>query len=140
MRKEDFVLELRRLQSAHEVSRANVGCVSVNDCAACIDCVFCNGCERCFRSRYCDKCVDSVQLTHCKSCNRCRQSAYLVECSDCSNSNYLYYSNSCSDCDYCFGCVGLLKKEFHILNQKYSRGEYFRIVAELKQQFGIHES
>jgi hypothetical protein len=33
--------------------------------------------------------------------------------------------------------VGLLKKEFHILNVKYSRGDYFRIVGDLKKQFGI---
>ncbi len=140
VRKEDFELELKRLQGIHEESHANVGCVQVEGCSGCVDCVFCNGCERCFRSRYCNRCVDSVLITHCHDCRRCRQSAYLIECSDCSDSNYLFHSSSCSECDYCFGCVGLLKKEFHILNQKYSRGEYFRIIADLKQQYGIADA
>jgi len=35
------------------------------------------------------------------------------------------------DCTYCFGCVGLVKKEFQILNVRYSRKDYFEITAEL---------
>ena len=41
----------------------------------------------------------------------------------------------CTDCNYCYGCVGLDRKEFHILNQPYSRREYFEIVKHLKEQW-----
>ena len=76
-------------------------------------------------------------LTHCKACRRCHSSAYCQECTACSDSNYLVHCTDCFECDYCFGCVGLSKKEFHILNKKYSRGDYFRIVGELKKQLGL---
>jgi len=37
----------------------------------------------------------------------------------------------CTDCNYCYGCVGLSKKEFHILNQPYTRSEYFALIKSL---------
>jgi hypothetical protein len=33
--------------------------------------------------------------------------------------------------------VGLVQKDFHILNKKYSRSEYFRIVAELRETLAL---
>jgi hypothetical protein len=33
--------------------------------------------------------------------------------------------------------VGLAKKDFHILNVKYTRSEYFRIVEALKAELGL---
>ena len=32
----------------------------------------------------------------------------------------------CSSCNYCFGCVGLYKTDFSILNQRYDRAAVFR--------------
>jgi hypothetical protein len=49
------------------------------------------------------------------------QSSYLVRCFDCTSSSY------------CYGCVGLVGKDFHILNEPYSRSEYFAITAKLKK-------
>jgi hypothetical protein len=46
-------------------------------------------------------------------------------------------SRACSECSYCFGCVGLAKKDFHVLNVKYTRSEYFRIVRALEEELGI---
>ena len=46
-------------------------------------------------------------------------------------------SRACSECTYCFGCVGLAKQDFHILNVKYTRAEYFRIVKSLEEELGI---
>jgi hypothetical protein len=34
-------------------------------------------------------------------------------------------------CTYCFGCVGLIRREFCILNVQYSRQDYFEITREL---------
>jgi hypothetical protein len=49
------------------------------------------------------------------------QSAYLVRCI------------GLSGCTYCFGCVGLSKKDFHILNEPHDRQTYFEKVAELRR-------
>jgi len=52
-------------------------------------------------------------------------SAYLVRCV------------GLSGCTYCFGCVGLSKKDFHILNEPYDRKTYFDIVAKLSRELRI---
>ena len=38
---------------------------------------------------------------------------------------------SCKDC---FGCISLHRKQYYILNKPYSKEEYFKQVAELKDQ------
>jgi hypothetical protein len=60
-----------------------------------------------------------------------------VQSENCSNSAYLVLSKNLSDCTYCFGCVGLSRKDFHILNVGFSRQEYFEIVKKLKKELGI---
>jgi hypothetical protein len=46
-------------------------------------------------------------------------------------------SRNLSECNYCFGCVGLAKKDFHILNVGFSRTEYFEISARLRKELGL---
>jgi hypothetical protein len=43
----------------------------------------------------------------------------------------------CSGCTYCFGCVGLSRKDFHILNQPYDRSTYFKITSKLTRDLGL---
>lgn len=57
-----------------------------------------------------------------------RYSSYSVDCSD---SEYL---DSCSDCKNCFGCVGLKKKQYYILNKQYSEAEYRELVQKIKKK------
>jgi hypothetical protein len=52
-------------------------------------------------------------------------------------SAYLVRSVGCSGCTYCFGCVGLSRKDFHILNVPYERQEYFAKIAELRRMLRI---
>ncbi len=42
------------------------------------------------------------------------------------------YSFECFDCKYCFGCSGLKKKQYCILNKQYTPEEYWRVVDEIK--------
>jgi hypothetical protein len=42
-----------------------------------------------------------------------------------------------ANCNYCFGCVGFSDKDFHILNQPYSRKDYFEITAELSRSLRL---
>jgi hypothetical protein len=46
-------------------------------------------------------------------------------------------SSALSECTYCFGCVGLRQKEFHILNEPYSQQDYFRITARLSRELDL---
>ena len=42
-----------------------------------------------------------------------------------------------SACSYCFGCVGLSHKDFHILNEPYDRSKYFEITSKLSAALRI---
>ncbi|MFH0928677.1 MAG: hypothetical protein V1821_04370, partial [bacterium] len=46
---------------------------------------------------------------------------FVIDCYNCSNSEYL---DQCYDSENCFGCVGLRKKKFCILNKQYTPEEY----------------
>ncbi len=45
------------------------------------------------------------------------------------DSSYVYYSKSCYNCTNCFGCFGLRNKQYYILNKKYDKDEYFRLIS-----------
>lgn len=61
--------------------------------------------------------------------------AFCVDCWD-ANSD-IYYSWMCHGCRHCFGCVGLRKKEYCILNKQYTKEEYEqllpRVIALMKE-------
>jgi len=59
--------------------------------------------------------------------NRFSRSAFCHYCYDgCSD---LFYCSYCVGCQDCFGCVGLRKKRFCMLNKQYSQEEYHARVA-----------
>ncbi|MDO8530380.1 MAG: hypothetical protein Q7S10_03190 [bacterium] len=51
---------------------------------------------------------------------------YTTQC------RYSAYLDSCEECEYCFGCVGLRKKKYCILNKQYTKEEYEALVGEIK--------
>jgi hypothetical protein len=62
---------------------------------------------------------------HCVDCERCSQCAYVVR------------SIQLTGCTYCFGCVGLTRKDFHILNEPHDRRSYFAITQRLTRELGL---
>ncbi len=44
-----------------------------------------------------------------------------------SSSRYSEYLDLCLECEYCFGCVGLKKKKYCILNKQYTKEEYEKL-------------
>lgn len=105
----------------------------------------CRNCYWVFRSeksenvRYSDNTIstkDSMDVLNCKgelnyegvvnAGNNLRFSMYVRD------SSFLEYSSEMYNCDYCFGCVGLKNKKFHIFNRPYSEEEYWRAVDEIK--------
>ena len=134
-----FLAELDRLERDHTAERANVGSYQCEKCEACSSCMFCKGCTSCYRCTHCTQADQCTHCSHCVRCEGCHSCAYCVDSRNCSGSAYLVRCLSCADCDYCFGCVGLVKKDFHILNVPYPRQEYFEIVKKLKRELGIKE-
>ena len=137
MDRRTFLAKLQTLQrSAHDIL-ADRGSVHSVDCEACTDCMFC---ERCKRSHGCNYMIDSTESTYCNHCAKvtnCHQSNHLFDCNRVISSQYLIMCNDCINCTYCFGCVGLVRQEFHILNKPYDRKTYFSIVKDLKAGLGI---
>ena len=79
----------------------------------------------------------SNNSTHCVGSKSLHACAYCVQSENCTNSAYLTLSRNLSDCTYCFGCVGLTKKDFYILNTPFGRQEYFALTKRLKKELGI---
>lgn len=136
MSRRQFEAEYQRLRRDFGDSAENPGSFRCEGCRHCAHCMFCEECQGCYRCTHCIRCQDSSHLTHCRECQNCHGSSYCQECQNCVGSSYLTLCQSCSDCTYCFGCVGLAKKDFHILNVKYTKNEYFRMVRALKAEMG----
>jgi len=45
---------------------------------------------------------------------------------------YSSYLDNCEECEYCFGCVGMHKNKYCILNKQYSEQEYKELVEKIK--------
>ncbi len=59
----------------------------------------------------------------------------LYFCSQCwMGAHDLIYCDSCPGTGNCFGCIGLKKGEYSILNKKYTKEEYEELLPKIKQQ------
>ena len=79
-----------------------VDCFFVFDSELCYECIDCYGCYNLQYSQFCQNCSDSLLLFDCKGCSNC------------------------------FACAALVNKQYHILNQPYSKEEYEKIVQEVR--------
>lgn len=82
-------------------------------------------------------CWDIMTLEDSELCYDCSSNHILNNCNFCfmcTSSSDLEYCELVFNSKYCFGCVSLNHKEYHILNQPYSREEYFKKVSEIKEQ------
>lgn len=129
----EFEKDYKALLSSYRDEGANPQSFEVKNCRHCGSCMFCKNCDACYRCNYCEGCEYCSECTHSKGCTNCHNSAYCEHCTNCVGSKYLEHCEACADCSYCFGCVGLVHKDFHILNKPYGRIEYFEIVAKLRK-------
>lgn len=116
-----------------------------------------------------DYCFDSMELWNCKYfCRSFGSAKDCMDCDECGDGVELLYENAISgfglqnsrfgifsvnqsaDLDYCyscffskncFGCVGLSRKQYCILNKQYTKQEYDelvpRIIGHMKKTSGI---
>ncbi len=135
--KREFESALAALRKQAKTSKDNRGSYKSDDSVRCVDCMFTTASTDCFKCTYCAECEACSDCTHCTACVDCHDSSYCRDANNCYKSSYVIKSSHCYECVFCFGCVGLSKKEFHILNQPFPRKTYFKLVAELKQAFGL---
>ena len=137
MNKQEFTRALNELRNEQENSAANPGSFECKNCLQCTTCMFCKGCKACYKCTHCTGCELCSHASHSVDCHHCHNCAYCIRSESCSGSTYLVLCYSCTDCTYCFGCVGLGKQEFCILNEQYSRDDYFNLVSDLKRTLSI---
>ena len=133
----DFESRFRDLVRQLGQSSANTGCVASTGCKSCSNCTFCTDSERLIRCHYCVRCLGCTDSSHCRDGKTLIGCQHCIECEGCTSSAYLVKSVACSGCNYCFGCAGLSGKDFHILNEPYSRGDYFAITRKLNKELGL---
>lgn len=86
---------------------------NVNHSTNVVDCTHVEHCELCYSSTHLFRCYN---LRYSENCNNCSDGAFLSSCNSCRN---------------CFGCVNLFNREYHFFNEKLSREEYLRRIAEI---------
>ncbi len=96
-----------------------------------LDITYCFELEKCYDCLYCFK---GFKLRHCFNSRDCIEGAFLYDCRNCQN---------------CFMSWNLRNKQYYILNQPYSKEEYFKkiksfelnsysAVEKLKKEFWSH--
>ena len=104
----------------------------------CYNCYFFEESENCryiFRGFRSKEIIDSISPFGSEKCGlgALDQEGYGNTCnlyaSGCRFSSYL---DACDESEYCFGCVGLRKKKYCILNKQYTKEEYESLVEKIK--------
>ncbi len=114
----------------------------LNSTQNCQDCYFVNTSQDIENGVQLNKAKDCIDFTGFGNgaeliyrCMSCGQNAYNLKfCLHTWNNvrdlEYCIYTSSSSDC---FGCVGLKKKQYCILNKQYSKEEYLALVEKLRE-------
>jgi len=109
----------------------------LNNDKNCYNCYFLErseNCRHCFRG-YGAETIDSISPFNSEKCGLCAldQGGYGNICNLYTTScRYSAYLDNCEECEYCFGCVGLRKKKYCILNKQYSKEEYESLFEKIK--------
>ncbi|MFA6520226.1 MAG: hypothetical protein WCT44_01310 [Candidatus Paceibacterota bacterium] len=102
----------------------------------------CHNCNTINDSEDCYNCMRGLREKSNIDANGCWYSEMLGNCSCClygyaekysvwSSSRYSEYVDLCIECENCFGCVGLKKKKYCILNKQYDKEEYEKIKNQI---------
>lgn len=132
----DSALDALR-RDAQGASTPGEGAYQSDSSVRCPRCMFTTNSADCVNCTYCDACTFCSACTHCKRSEHCHASSYCVDARHCVQCSYVVMSEHCTECVFCFGCVGLVKKEFHILNRPFPRKVYFQLLKELKDIYGL---
>ncbi|MFA5095135.1 MAG: hypothetical protein WC447_00525 [Candidatus Paceibacterota bacterium] len=114
-----------------------------------LDCKNCHNCNTINESEDSYNCIRGMRHKSDIDANGSWYSELIGNCSGCVNSYALKYCNwsasryseyldLCLECEYCFGCVGLRKKKYCILNKQYTEKEYEilknKIITDMRER------
>lgn len=103
----------------------------------CFDVVNCQDVGYLMESKQLKDSYDITILEDAELCYEISSSHALNNCNFCYmcvNSSDLTYCEFVNNSKFCFGCMSLNHKEYQILNTQYSKDDYFKKVAEIKDQ------
>lgn len=113
----NYIVNSKNSYYVHKVHELE-DCFYMYDCQEDKDCGDCCAFNK---SELCYGCMENTTLYNCN---------FTYWCANCVDSEYLFY---CFDCKNCFGCMDLMHKQYMILNEQYSKEEYFKKLAEVKE-------
>lgn len=61
----------------------------------------------------------------------CNETQFLIACNICIRSAFLDYCDNCHNSKHLFGCAGMKKNEYCILNKQYSKEEYLKLRTKI---------
>jgi hypothetical protein len=134
------VPKMARVQQGENINSQYTNCASYNKNCYLIfssnsdeDCLY-GACVNESRSAVdCYQVIRSELCYECVNCEKCYNCAWLQDCTQCTDSRFL---KDCVGCTNCFACVNLRNKQYHILNQPYSKEEYEAKMREIR--LGTH--
>ncbi|PJB89219.1 hypothetical protein CO083_01010 [Candidatus Roizmanbacteria bacterium CG_4_9_14_0_8_um_filter_34_12] len=108
----------------------------------CFDVARSEDCAYIYDSHRNKNCFDLTQTFSSENCYECVDCNKLNNCSFMTGCGYMFESLFCDYCansDHLFGCFGLAKKSYFILNKQYSKEDYEKEVKELIESYkNIH--
>ena len=114
--------------------------MDVKDCTNCNTINDCEDCANCIRGTKEKSNIDSNGCWYSELMGNtsCCVNSYGLKYSVWSSSRYSEYLDLCVECEYCFGCVGLKKKKYCILNKQYTKEEYEilknKIISDMRKR------
>lgn len=111
----------------HQNSKNLTDCFNGTDCEDCrhgfqMDATY--NCMDTTNSGY-DKCEFSYEFIGCNGVSSC------LFCDSCWHDDNLIYCNLCFNSKNLFGCIGINRGEYYILNKQYSKEEYEELVPRI---------
>ncbi|OGJ70137.1 hypothetical protein A3G69_00050, partial [Candidatus Peribacteria bacterium RIFCSPLOWO2_12_FULL_53_10] len=111
----------------------------LHECKNCTNCFFlttgAEDCVNCFRAGNHNKdCLDTIsaydaELVHFTALPQ--DHCYEIKCCcDVVQCKWMEYSTHCFQCQHCFGCCGLVGKQYCVFNTQYASEEYERVKAQ----------
>ncbi len=90
-------------------------------------------CRNSMRGVFAKDCIDQAFSWNTELCgnNGAVDGGYELKHSACSIGRYSEYIDLCKEVEYCFGCVGLRKKQYCILNKQYDKESYEKLKAQI---------
>jgi len=105
-------------------------CTGANNLKNCYLVFVATSCEDCMYSAWINNTKSSIDVTRMESSDNCYESVGLAKSYktffsfDCEECVDVWFSKNLQGCMNCVGCVNLRNKQYHILNQPYSKEEY----------------